>query len=285
VNPVRIPADIDRPDAVIGDLSARQAAVLGSGLLAGWCLVSALHPVLGWPAGLAIAAVPALAAFAVTVARRDGLAGEQLVVAAVRHALAPKRLVPAPEGLAPLPAYAARATRRSGQPAVAPLDLPVQGVVGDGLVDLGRDGAAVLCEVTPVNFGLRTPREQEALVAAYARLLHADLGTWQTLVTTRAVDPAPLAARIEEASGGLPHPALEAAARGHAAHLVRLAAGRGLLARRVLLVLREPASLPVAAGVLARRAEQAVASTFLPGRTGAAPVALSDVPVQLGGGW
>jgi len=258
VTPARIPADVDRPDTVIGDLTARQAAILAAGLVAAWAAATLLRVWLPLPVALALASPLGLAAFAVVVARRDGLAGEQLVLAAVRHALAAKRLVAAPDGLPRLPAVAALLAGCS-VPGVAALDLPLLGVCEDGVVDLGGDGSALLCTVSPVNFALRTADEQEALVAVFARFLHADLGGWQLVVATRPADPAPLAQRVAEAAVGLPHPALEMAARAHADHLRALAAERGLLTRQVVVVLHDPGPPCASAAGLLRRAEQAAA--------------------------
>lgn len=266
MTPVRIPADVDRPDTVLGDLTARQAAILAAGLSAMWLVASLLHPWLPLPAALVVASPLGLIAFAVVVARLDGLAGEQLVLAAARHALTAKRLVPAPDGLPRLPLFAVRAAGRAA-PAVAALALPLVDVASNGVVDLGGDGSAAICAVTPVNFALRTPAEQEALVAAFARLLHADIGAWQLVVATRPADPTPLAQRVMAAAGGLPHPELEQAARDHAAHLRSLAATRGLLTRQVLLVLHDPARPSTSAPGLARRAEQAAALLAVAGVT------------------
>lgn len=57
---------------------------------------------------------------------------------------------------------------------------------------------------------------------------------------------------LREAAGGLPHPALEAAALEHASFLENLAEEWDVLTRQVLLVIREPAhgSCPVSARAL-----------------------------------
>lgn len=255
---VRIPADVDRPDTVIGGLTARQAAILAAGLVAAWAAAAVLRVWLPLPLALVAASPLALAAFAVVVARRDGMAGEQLVLAAVRYAFAAKRLVAAPDGLPRVPAVATHLAGCS-VPGVAALDLPLLGVSADGVVDLGGDGSALLCAVSPVNFALRTADEQEALVAVFARFLHGDLGGWQLVVATRPADPSPLAQRVAEAAAALPDPALEGAARGHADHLRALAAERGLLTRQVVVVLHDPRPPRASAAGLLRRAEQAAA--------------------------
>jgi hypothetical protein len=57
---------------------------------------------------------------------------------------------------------------------------------------------------------------------------------------------------LRETAGGLPHPALEAAALEHASFLENLAEEWDVLTRQVLLVIREPAhgSCPVSARAL-----------------------------------
>ncbi|MFL6114893.1 MAG: PrgI family protein, partial [Catenulispora sp.] len=62
------------------------------------------------------------------------------------------------------------------------------------------------------------------------------------LIRTRRIDLAPMVADLNDAAAGLPHPALEAAARDHAAFLAELSETRQLLARQVLLAAREPAA-------------------------------------------
>ena len=56
------------------------------------------------------------------------------------------------------------------------LRLPFAGISADGIVDLGADGLAVICRASAVTFSLRTPTEQEALVAGFARLLNSLAG-------------------------------------------------------------------------------------------------------------
>ena len=62
----------------------------------------------------------------------------------------------------------------------------------------------------------------------------------QILIRAQRVDLSAMAAAVREAAPGLPHPALEAAALDHAGFLGQLAAGRDLLARQVLIAVREP---------------------------------------------
>ena len=247
---VRIPADVDRPDTVLAGLTARQLAILAIAAVAIWAGYVTTRAVLPLAIFAGLAAPVALAAGALALGRRDGLSADRWVLAALRHARAPRRLVPAAGPVQSPPAWAA------GHPPVpvpAPLRLPAVGA--GGLVDLGAGGAALICRASAVTFALRTPAEQTALVAGFARWLNSLAGPTQIVVRAEPVDLTAEIARLEDAAGGLPHPALEAAAREHAAFLAGLAA-EGALSRQVLVVLRDP----VSAGTgerLARRASEA----------------------------
>jgi hypothetical protein len=87
---------------------------------------------------------------------------------------------------------------------------------------------------------LRTPGEQEALVASFGRYLHSLTAPVQILIRAQRLDLSVQIAELREQAGGLPHPALEAAAREHADYLAQLAQQSELLRRQVLLILREP---------------------------------------------
>jgi hypothetical protein len=249
---VRIPADIDRPDRILAGLTARQLAILAASGAVAWALATTAAVVLPLPVAVALAAPPVLVGVALALGWRDGLPLDQLALAALRHRRGPRRLVPAPEGVAAPPAWTGRGDRPP-----APLAGPIHTLHDDGLVDLGPDGQALLCRATAVNFHLRSQPEQQALIAAFARLLHAVTGPLTVVVRSDRVDLAATVAALRAAAPGLPHPALERAAGEHADFLAHLAARRDVLCRERLVVLREPARTPEPAAALARRAEQA----------------------------
>jgi hypothetical protein len=253
---VSIPADIDRPDRILAGLTARQLAILAASGAAAWALATTAAIALPTPAAVALAAPLVLVGVALALGWREGLPLDRLALAALRHRRAPRRLVPAPEGVADPPAWAAGTA--AGPPPV-PLAGPISGLHDDGVVDLGADGAALLCRATAANFRLRSEQEQQALVAAFARLLHAVTGPLAVVVRADRVDLAAAVVALRAAAPGLPHPALEQAAGEHADFLADLATRRDVLFRERLLVLREPAGTPDAAAALARRAEQAAA--------------------------
>lgn len=255
---VRIPADVGRPDKLLGGLTARQLVILATAGVTLWAAYVAtrhLVPV----AGFAAVAVPfATVATLLAVGRIEGQPADRLVLSAWRHLRSPRHLVPAPSGVPQAPAWVAPV----GGPPPAPLRLPLESVDAEGIVDLGADGLAAICRASSVTFALRTPTEQEALVAGFARWCNSLAEPAQVVVRATPVDLGPMIDAIVEAAPGLAHPGLEAAAREHAGFLADLGARRTLLRREVLVVLRQPPS-PDSTGDgarerLRRRSEEAV---------------------------
>ncbi|NIL44174.1 PrgI family protein [Salinispora arenicola] len=235
----RVPADIERPDRIAFGLSGRQLVILAvTGLLlyAAWTAVATLvHPLLFLAGAMPVAA----AAFLLAVSRRDGISLDAWVLAALRHRRSPHRLVPAEGPVIPAPAWVSTTAGPGDRlPLPAPLCLPAKGVTPDGLIDLGPDGTTGLVAASTVAFGLRTPGEQNALVAGFARWLHSLDGPAQILVRAQRVDLTYLADRFLAVAPGLPHPALEEAARAHVAFLDDLAGQRELLHRQVTVAVR-----------------------------------------------
>jgi PrgI family protein len=261
---VRIPADVDMADKVIGPLTARQLAILavtGLVLYAGWTATRAFVPL---PVFLALAIPVGVSAAVIALGQRDGISMDRLLLAAIRQRMGPRHRVAAPEGVRPAPEWltsqtAATSSRRtagggknrstkgtkrkapvSEQISPSALRLPAEAVTDTGVVDLGTDGLAVIAVASTVNFALRTPSEQESLVASFGRYLHSLTAPVQVLVRTERLDLSGQIAELRTRAGGLPHPALEAAAVEHADYLVQLGEQTDLLRRQVLLILREP---------------------------------------------
>jgi hypothetical protein len=241
---VRIPADVDREDRLIANLTARQLAILAAtGLLlwVGWAATRRLLPL---PVFAGLAAPVAGAALTVAVGRWHGLPADRLLTAFARHQLAPRRLVPAPGGIpAPEPAASGGDGLRLG-----PLRLPVQAIAPDGTLHLADGSTAVLAHATAVSFALRTPAEREALTAGFGRYLNSLAGPVQVLLGAEPVDLQPIITELHTAAPSLPHPLLEAACRGHAAYLAAFAASRPLLRREVLLIIRTPPATTTSSG-------------------------------------
>ncbi|MBO3681676.1 PrgI family protein [Streptomyces sp. NEAU-YJ-81] len=272
----RIPADIARPDRVLGPLTARQAAILAVGALVlygGYWLMRPFMP----PLAYLVMVVPVAGVVtAIAVGAREGIGLDRFLLAALAHARAPKRRVHAPEGVPALPGIVSEPLARAGGSAPAVMRMPIGGVGPVGTVELRGQGQAALATCSPVNFDLRSGAEQQGLVAAFARWLNSLTGPTQILVRCHRTDLAPLAGRLHEHAPALPHPALERAARAHADYLAQLAAGGDLLGRQVVLVAREevprhPRRSAAGSGRAVQRVREAV--------RGLAPADISVTPL------
>jgi hypothetical protein len=232
---VRVPADVDMADRIFAGLTARQLLILGGHGLLMVLLYIALGEGLPLPL-FVVAAVPiALVGLLWATTSPEGTTWERIGLAALRDFRKPRRRVLAPEGLEPGPEWLV-----GSEEAVAPLELPVQNTAPDGHVDLVTEGVAVLCRASSLNFALRSEAEQLALVEGFARLLNALDAPVQFLVRSNRADLRAIVDALEERAVGLPHPALEDAAREHAAFLRSLASRRDVLERQVLVCFREP---------------------------------------------
>jgi hypothetical protein len=249
---VRIPADLDRPDRILLGLTARQLAILSAAGLAAWIVGRPLAGLLGLPAAATVAAPVGLVGIGLALGWRDGLPLDRLARSGLRWWWRPKRLAVAPDGIPAAPAWAGPPS-----PPVAPLAGPVHGLQPSGVLELGGQGWALICQATPVNLSLRTPVEQQALLAGFARLLQALDQPVQLLVRTDRADLGPLVTRLREQAGGLPDPGLEQAALAHADWLEGMASEEQVRRRLLLVVLHQPPGAADPAAALARRAEQA----------------------------
>lgn len=272
---VAMPADVDQPDRIVAGLTTRQASIVAVAAAVLWGLRSVAGDSIPLPVFAGVALVVMAAAVTVALGRRDGMSLDRWLLAAARHAAAPRRHVGA---------VATAAAAGAGRGAPVSLASPVAAVDDDGVIDLGGDGQVVLLVCEPVNFSLRSPSEQAALVAALARWLHAASTPVQILVRCAPADLSGVVEQLLSAAPGLPHPALEAAAAGHAEFLQELAADREVLHRDVLVVVRDTN------GQVTRRAAEA-ASTLsaaevrarrLTGREAAAAIAACADPYAPG---
>lgn len=250
---VRIPADVEREDHLLAGLSARQLAILAVPAALVWAAYLATRHLVALPVFAALAAPIAIGVATLALGTRDGRPLDRLLLAALGQARHPRRLVPAPGGVLAAPSWAGRDVA----PAPAPLVLPARHLGPDGVIDLGADGAVIICQAGAVNFALRTPGERQALVAGFARYLNSLTAPVQVLLRSQPVDLSAAIAALVEAAGGLPHPGLEATACAHAEFLAGLAVQRDLLTRQVLLVLSDPVGGQEARTRLARRAAEA----------------------------
>lgn len=251
---VRVPADVDMADRIFAGLTARQLAILGAHglvLLALYALLGERVPV---PLLGAVAVPICLLGLLWATTSPEGTTWEQMALAALRHFAKPRRRVLTPEGIAEPPAWAGEIG------ALAPVEFPARDASADGHVDLGDEGAAAICRASSVNFALRSETEQRALIEGFARTLNALDEPLLFLVRSNRADLRGLIEAIEERAPGLPHPALEAAAREHTRFLRSLAARRDVLSREVLLCFREPSPAGgEEASALAHRVEETAA--------------------------
>ncbi|MFD8497290.1 PrgI family protein [Amycolatopsis sp. NPDC059657] len=268
--PIRIPADVDMRDRVLGPLTLRQLVILSVTGLALYCGWATTHAFVSLPVFLALAVPIAAGAAILALGHRDGVSLDRLVVAAIRQRMGPRHRVAAPEGVRPAPRWLtdhAASTSRAhgrGKDVVSPaaLRLPAEAVTDTGVVDLGPDGLAVVAVASTVNFALRTPSEQEALVASFGRYLHSLTAPVQVLVRTERLDLSSQISELRARAGGLPHPALEAAAVEHADYVAQLGEQTDLLRRQVLLILREPMGSAAPADGLGGPSPRAVLSSL-----------------------
>ena len=248
-NAVAIPANVDLEDKILAGLTTRQVMIFGLTALGLYGLWSTTTHAVGL-GGFVVFAVPvAAAAVALALGRRDGVSLDRFVAAALAHQVRTRRLPTEPDQ--PVGSVASllvgadpggvllRAIRR---PMRQPW-LPARGIgqaSTAGVLDLGRDGLAVLAAVSSVSFALRTPAEQDALVAVFARYLHSLTTPVQVLIRAVPLDVADSVTDLHAAAANMTNPTLAQAAFDHAAYLVELAGMHELLRRQVVLVLREP---------------------------------------------
>ncbi|MGP3949644.1 PrgI family protein [Streptomyces sp. 7N604] len=238
----RIPADISRPDRLLGPFTARQSAIFAVAALVLYGGYWATRPFMA-PLAYAALVIPIAGAVAALVlGRREGIGLDRFLLAAFAYARTRGRRVHAPEGVPRLPAVIPERWTRADRPPPAAMRMPCDGITAGGVLDLRDAGRASLATCSTVNFELRSAAEQQGLTAAFARLLNSLTGPVQVLVSCHRIDLAPLADTLQQDAAALPHPALERAARAHADFLADLAAGGNLLGRQIVLVAREDAS-------------------------------------------
>ncbi|MCA1704609.1 MAG: PrgI family protein, partial [Actinobacteria bacterium] len=225
---VKLPSDIDLADRILWDLTARQLAILGTTGLCGWIIYLPLAtlPYIALPiVGLMVAA-----GVAVAFARPDGLMAERWLLQGVRHLITPRQRVMAPEGFPNVPEWANRGAR------VAALEMPLSDVSQEGVISLGRDMYSLVWRTSALNLALRSEAERLSLIEGLGRFLNSIDSSMSFVVRSERSDIRGHLEEIERAAGGLPHPALEHAARSHAAYLRSLAERRDVLRREVFLV-------------------------------------------------
>lgn len=268
----RIPADVDRRDKLIGPFTARQLAILAVTALALYAAWLFTRTLIASPVFVA-AAVPIGALMTgLVLTSRDGLSGDQLLVAAIRHRARPHRLVAAPHGLTTAPrwltTHATIAPKSSAQQPItattAHLPQQVNATGEVGVIDLGTEGIAAVAVASTINLALRTPDEQAALVGQLGGWLHSLRQPVQILIRSTRLDLTGRITALISAAQDM-SPELAEAAADHARFLTELAVGEDLLHRQVLLVWREPHHSATAASPgLAGPSARTLAAALLP---------------------
>ena len=246
VRTVQVNADLEIPDRVLGPFTARQAAIIATAAVILWLVYAGLHRLVPPIVILAAAVIVGGALLAAITTKKDGLSLDRYLLAAIRHHRRGNRYVIA-EPDDQVPAGLDR------------LGTPAAGMDEAGVLDLGPDGAAVLIECGSVNLSLRSGDEVRTALAGFGQALNALGGAFQFTVTAHRIDLTGRADHVEAGVARLAHPALEERARAYAGLLRGLSGERDLIARRVLLTVREDGPAHAAAGGVLHRAAQAAA--------------------------
>jgi hypothetical protein len=246
VSAIPVTADLEIEDKILGPFTARQTAILATTAVTLWLVYAGFHRLVPPIVILAAALIVGGALVAAITTKKDGLSLDRYALAALRHHRHGNRYVTTDDD-EPVPAGLDR------------LEMPAAGLDEAGVLDLGADGAAVLIECGTVNLALRSGDEVRAALAGFGQALNALGGAFQFTVAAHRIDLAGRAEQVEHGAAQLAHPAVEARARAHAGLLREISGERDLIARRVLLTLREPGPAQHAAAAVLHRAAQAAA--------------------------
>ncbi|GEM29527.1 hypothetical protein NN3_05340 [Nocardia neocaledoniensis NBRC 108232] len=273
---VRIPADVDRSDRLLGPFTARQLTVLATTAALLYSTWTATRTVVPLPVFAATAALVFVVVAVAVLTRRDGLSADLLLVAAVRHRLRPRHLVRShgtTRAHAPRWITTRTNSRRPRLPvsselsatqARLPESVSSSGSGGVGVIDLGADGLAAIAVAGTLNLSLRTPAEQDSLVGQLAGWLHTLRQPVQILIRSARLDLTEHITGLHTAATQMSAD-LAAAALDHADHLATLAAHEDPVHRQVLLVWREHTETVATSGLRARLPGQRRARSTLSG--------------------
>ena len=254
---MRIPADVERPDKLLAGLTARQLAILAVAavvLWAGYAATRHLVPVAVFGAvAVPVGAVAATAGPRAVRRRRRPTAGSWPPGATTAL---PRRLVPAPDGVPARPGFA----RRSGRPAAgpaAPPGRPASPTTGSSIsAPTGWPSSAGPAR-SPSRCAPRPSRRRWWPGSPAGSTRSAE--PVEILVRAEPVDLAPTIDALLDAAPACPTRPWRPRPGRTPGFLADLAAGRDLLRREVLVVLRQarPSRRRRPAGRLHRRAGEA----------------------------
>lgn len=225
----RIPADIDRPEPLLWNLTAHQLLVIGPVLFACWGLFTAAFGRLPLWSLITMMVVLVGCAWVLACGRRDGIGLDQMALLALRWRALPRQRHP---------------------------DNAAPHIDRDGVLDLGGRSALILT-CTSVPFHLFSGEEQDQVLGTFAGFLDSLTEPVQIIVQRRWMDPTPHILRLRTRAEQHPGP-LRRAASAHARFLEDLQHHHDLVHHRVLLVLTAHGSPAEAGEMLLRRAEDTV---------------------------
>ena len=231
--PARIPSDVHRPDRIIGPFTARQVAILAATaamLYLAWTVLRSVSRCRcsASPRCRSPRSGSSSPSGSATGSRWTGCCSPRSATAPRPRQSTPH---PAQPAAGDVPGWiAVRATDTTGGTRAVrvrghrrPPGFPARAVTpgpahrtepaGVGVVDLGSDGLAW----SPPLHGqlrLRTPAEQDGLVAGFARYLHTLTAAMQILVRAHPLDLTEHLHNLRVHAAVLPHPAFAAAAAG-----------------------------------------------------------------------
>jgi hypothetical protein len=260
---VRLPANVEMEDQIAFGLTVRQIAILAVAAIASYLVFTIVSSVLPMVVAVALTAPLGILGAGLALTRHAGLSGDQLALAAARHLIRPRRVVLAPDGV-PASLRGARS-----QPRTSALDVPVRAVLASGVVELAGGEFCLLLAAQGPAFELRSEEEQAALVEAFGRWLNGLAEPVSIYVHGQPADLDRHARRLTAAAEELPHDALAAAARAHAAFLEQLGGGEGVRRREIILALST------------RARDRGAAETTLRGRAREARELLRSCAVEL----
>jgi hypothetical protein len=248
---VKLPADVELEDKLAFGLTARQLLLLGATALITYTLYTLAASTLPFAIAATVCVPLAVPGAVLALGRKDGLPADTLARHAIRHLLAPRRRLLAPEGIpTPLPGEPRRTT-------AAPLDLPVRSIYRSGLVELTDGSCCVVLRAASGSFALKSDEEQAALVEAFGRFLNSISEPVAIYIRSEPLDLTDRATTLDEQASSLRGRALADAARAHAQFLRELPAGGELRRRELLLLICTHAREIAAAGTtLERRAAE-----------------------------
>lgn len=117
--------------------------------------------------------------------------------------------------------------------------LPVKNIIGGAIVTKDNRFVKVI-EILPVNFYLKSPADQQNIIASFAAYLKIAPNTLQIMVVTQKADMADYAARMKECAGAEENERCREMIEDNIAEIAQLAEGGAITHRFFLAFQYEP---------------------------------------------